>query len=415
MCVHTGREVGGEGSELLMACGVRGADSLDAFVVAKTAFGDGGRQGPGCVFPVGFGGQPRPQGWGRGWWADRRGPEWLLSCRIGSAGGGAGLGQHGPGGDEPGQPGESGHRQEVGRAVDEQAQRREFGGERNDQPGGGQPAGQQCAEGGGYGQAGDQQPERDDTAGAAGGEGQVVQAADQRGRGERGGLGERPGHQAGDGKERGGQRAAGQRDGGAGGADSQGAQPGGGGRGVDRQRDRGRELEERADLDGFLVAVEVGQDARARIERRGECLPGHRSAGDQAGQEQGRRDDGQACQWRATGELAVDGGVVLGWYTSCLLDRRTVRAVLPGCAAVGPRDGRGAGGAGDEAQVDGGQLPAAGVAGQDEGCADGFGDGVALIAAAGVVARGEEGGPAGGGGVHLAGAKSRVGGVAVTV
>src|SRR5262249_58683905 len=137
----------------------------------------------------------------------------------------------------------------------------------------GEPAGKQGAEGGGYGQAGDQQPERDDAAGAAGGEGQVVQAADQRGRGECGGLGERPGDQAGDGKERGGQRAAGQRDGGAGGADSQGAQPGGGRRGVDRQRDRGPELEERADLDRVLVAAEVGQDARAGIERRGAGRP----------------------------------------------------------------------------------------------------------------------------------------------
>jgi len=51
-------------------------------------------------------------------------------------------------------------------------------------------------------------------------------------------------------------------------------------------------------------------------------------------------------------------------------------------------DGRGACGASDEAHVDGGQLPAAGVAGQDQGGASGFGDRVALVAAAGVVARG---------------------------
>src|SRR5215468_7115327 len=49
---------------------------------------------------------------------------------------------------------------------------------------------------------------------------------------------------------------------------------------------------------------------------------------------------------------------------------------------------RGAGGAGDEAHVDGGELPAVGVADQDEGGAGGFGDGVALVAAAGVGARG---------------------------
>src|SRR5215469_11026130 len=90
-----------------------------------------------------------------------------------------------------------------------------------------------------------------------------------------------------------------------GGADPQVAQPGRGGRRVDRQRHCGRELEERADLDRVLMAVEVGEDARARVERRGERCPGHGGAGDQARQEQRRRDRGKPGEWRAAGELAV--------------------------------------------------------------------------------------------------------------
>src|SRR5215467_1034164 len=98
--------------------------------------------------------------------------------------------------------------------------------------------------------------------------------------------------------------------------------------------------------------------------------------------------------------------MVLGRCTSILLDRLTVRLV---------RDWRGARGARDEAHVDRGELPAAGVAGQDEGCADGFGDGMTLIAAAGVVARGDDGGTASGAGSHLAEAECLVGQVAVAV
>src|SRR6516225_10782535 len=107
--------------------------------------------------------------------------------------------------------------------------------------------------------------------------------------------------------------------------------------------------------------------------------------------------------------------MVLGWCTSCLLDKRTVRAAFLGRAAARPRDWRGAGGAGDEAQVDGGELPAAGVADQDEGRADRFGDGMALIAAASVVARGDDGGAAGRAGVHFANTERVVGEVAVAV
>jgi len=76
MGVLGGWEVGREGGELvLMARGIRVADPLHAFVVAKTAFCDGSRQGSGCVFPVGLGGQHRTPGWGRAGRLIHAGPE----------------------------------------------------------------------------------------------------------------------------------------------------------------------------------------------------------------------------------------------------------------------------------------------------------------------------------------------------
>ena len=76
MGVLAGWEVGPKGGELvLIARGIRVADPLDAFVVAKTAFCDGSRQGSGCIFPVGFGGQHRTPGCGRAGWLIRAGPE----------------------------------------------------------------------------------------------------------------------------------------------------------------------------------------------------------------------------------------------------------------------------------------------------------------------------------------------------
>ena len=90
MGVLAGWEVGREGGELmLMARGIRVADPLDAFVVAKTAFCDGSRQGSGCVFPVGFGGQHRTPGWGRAGRLIHAGPEIngpALQQRPGEAG-----------------------------------------------------------------------------------------------------------------------------------------------------------------------------------------------------------------------------------------------------------------------------------------------------------------------------------------
>src|SRR5215471_149671 len=69
--------------------------------------------------------------------------------------------------------------------------------------------------------------------------------------------------------------------------------------------------------------------------------------------------------------------------------------------AGGAGDGRCARGASDEAHVDGGELPVACVVDQDQGGAGGLGDRVALVAAAGVVAGGDDRGLAVYAGLHL--------------
>src|SRR5262249_23600684 len=69
--------------------------------------------------------------------------------------------------------------------------------------------------------------------------------------------------------------------------------------------------------------------------------------------------------------------------------------------AGGAGDGRCTRGACDEAHVDGGELPVARVADHDQGGAGGLGNRVALVAAAGVVAGGDDRGLAVYAGRHL--------------
>ena len=72
-------------------------------------------------------------------------------------------------------------------------------------------------------------------------------------------------------------------------------------------------------------------------------------------------------------------------------------------------------GGGDEAHVHGGEFPLAGVAHQDDGGADGLGHGMAPVAAAGVVARGNHGGLAEQPGLDLVHGERLVGEVSVSV
>src|SRR5262252_5413134 len=97
---------------------------------------------------------------------------------------------------------------------------------------------------------------------------------------------------------------------------------------------------------------------------------------------------------------------VAAWASCCCVV--VVMSHLLMRLAGGAGDGRRAGGAGDEAQVDGGEAPVAGAADEDQGGAGGFGDRVALIAAAGVVAGGDDRGLAVDAGLDLGQAEAVV-------